>query len=228
MRKRNNEVTDVIFARKKPNPRKLLSFGFTEDAEQYHYEASMAENQFQLEVSIAKDGHISTRLTDTASGEEYVLHLIAGACGTFVGMVKAEYESILQEIADRCFDPDVFQEECTKHVILHVRNTYQDEPEFLWKHFPDNAVFRRKDTGKWYGAILRLPGNKLGFPSSEMIEILDLRIKPEELEGLIDCKTYFPGYHMNKKHWYTICLDGSVPNEEIYARIKESYRLAVK
>ena len=37
-----------------------------------------------------------------------------------------------------------------------------------------------------------------------------------------------PGYHMNKKHWYTILLDDSVPLEEICRRIDRSYLLAVK
>ena len=43
---------------------------------------------------------------------------------------------------------------------------------------------------------------------------------------MIDKKRYFPGWHMNKKHWYTIILDGSVSTEEICSRIDESYRLA--
>ena len=37
-----------------------------------------------------------------------------------------------------------------------------------------------------------------------------------------------PGYHMNKKHWNTICLDGSVPDDELLAMINDSYDLVVK
>ncbi len=33
---------------------------------------------------------------------------------------------------------------------------------------------------------------------------------------------------MNKRHWITICLDGSVPLEEIYQRIEQSYCLAAR
>jgi len=32
-----------------------------------------------------------------------------------------------------------------------------------------------------------------------------------------------PGYHMNKKHWNTVRLDGSVPDKEIYSWIDHSY-----
>jgi predicted DNA-binding protein (MmcQ/YjbR family) len=34
-----------------------------------------------------------------------------------------------------------------------------------------------------------------------------------------------PGYHMNKEHWNTITLDGSVPEEELLSWIDESYTL---
>ena len=34
-----------------------------------------------------------------------------------------------------------------------------------------------------------------------------------------------PGYHMNKKHWNTVFLDGSVPDKEIFAWIDHSYDL---
>jgi predicted DNA-binding protein (MmcQ/YjbR family) len=34
-----------------------------------------------------------------------------------------------------------------------------------------------------------------------------------------------PGYHMNKKHWNTVILDGSVPDKEVFAWIDQSYEL---
>jgi predicted DNA-binding protein (MmcQ/YjbR family) len=34
-----------------------------------------------------------------------------------------------------------------------------------------------------------------------------------------------PGYHMNKKHWNTLLLDGSVPDAEVQRQIEQSWRL---
>jgi predicted DNA-binding protein (MmcQ/YjbR family) len=34
-----------------------------------------------------------------------------------------------------------------------------------------------------------------------------------------------PGYHMNKKHWNTILLDGTVPDKEVFSWIDHSYEL---
>ena len=33
------------------------------------------------------------------------------------------------------------------------------------------------------------------------------------------------GYHMNKKHWNTVLLDGSVPDKEVFSWIDHSYKL---
>ena len=37
-----------------------------------------------------------------------------------------------------------------------------------------------------------------------------------------------PGYHMNKRHWNTVILDGDVPPGEIERMIDSSYALVVK
>jgi predicted DNA-binding protein (MmcQ/YjbR family) len=37
-----------------------------------------------------------------------------------------------------------------------------------------------------------------------------------------------PVHHMNKRHWNTVSFDGSIPDEEIFAMISESYDLVVK
>jgi len=37
-----------------------------------------------------------------------------------------------------------------------------------------------------------------------------------------------PGYHMNKKHWNTIYIDGLVPDKEIFSWVDHSYDLVSK
>lgn len=36
-----------------------------------------------------------------------------------------------------------------------------------------------------------------------------------------------PGYHMSKRHWNTVLVDGSIPLKEIKAMIDNSYQLVV-
>jgi len=37
-----------------------------------------------------------------------------------------------------------------------------------------------------------------------------------------------PGYHLSKKHWNTVTMDGSLPDDEIFEMIDNSYDLVVK
>jgi hypothetical protein len=69
---------------------------------------------------------------------------------------------------------------------------------------------------------------KLGLQTDDMVDIIDLRVNPKEVDSLVDGKKYYSGYHMNKKHWVTICLDGSVPLDAVFCRIDESYVLAAE
>jgi predicted DNA-binding protein (MmcQ/YjbR family) len=36
-----------------------------------------------------------------------------------------------------------------------------------------------------------------------------------------------PGYHMNKKHWITVLMDGSIPDKLVKQWIDDSYQLVV-
>lgn len=222
------DIIHSIFKNKKVNLSKLVPFGFEQQDSCYCYDKIFFGSGFKLTVHITAKGEISAEVIDPAFDEPYTLHLADGAAGSFVGQIKAQYEETLREIAGHCFEPHVFKSKQAEELIAYVRNAYGDELEFLWEKFSGNAVWRRQDTGKWYGVLLTVSKRKLGVASDEMAEVLDLRIQPEALEALINNEAYFPGYHMNKKHWFTILLNGSVPREEICHRIDNSYRLAMK
>lgn len=219
---------DVLLKNQTVRFEQLLPFGFAADGEGYVYSAALVDGQLEMIVTITKEGAVATKVIDPSSGENYVLHHISDATGAFVGAVRTDYASVLMAIIKACFVRDVFKSETARHVIHYVREKYQDELQFLWTKFSDNAVYRRKDNAKWYAVLLIIKRNKLGFNDDGIVDILDLRGQPDTIERLIDGKRYLPGYHMNKKHWFTICLDGSVPVEEIFCRIDESYALTAR
>ena len=214
-----------IFLRKKAVPEKLDAYGFRKIQNHRKYDTDILNGEFRLEITIGKNSVPDTTLTEIATGEEYGLYKTE-AVGTFVGEVRTAVANILKDIADCCYETAVFKAEQSVALIAYVRDKYGDELEYLWDKFPDNAVWRRKDNKKWYGALLTVSRRKLGIPSDEIVEIIDLRIAPEEMEDLIDNARFYPGWHMNKKHWYTIILDGTVSVDEICRKVDESYLLA--
>jgi len=60
-------------------------------------------------------------------------------------------------------------------------------------------------------------------------ERVNLKCDPEEAIILREIfEDVIPGYHMNKMHWNTIILSGSIPDGEIKRMIDRSYCLVVK
>ena len=57
---------------------------------------------------------------------------------------------------------------------------------------------------------------------------VSLKCEPELAEQLRDAyPAIAAGYHLNKQHWNTVTIDGSVPNETLVAMIEDSYDLVV-
>lgn len=82
---------------------------------------------------------------------------------------------------------------------------------------PNAAVFKVR--GKMF-ALLHERG---GVPQ------VNLKCDPHEALMLRDIfAAVLPGYHMNKKHWNTVLLDGSIPRGEVERMIDLSWSLVVK
>lgn len=214
-----------IFSDRRADPEKLRAYGFRETDGAYLYEQPLLSGAFTLRVRVRADG-VDACLIDAATDEPYTLFLVEDAQGSFIGEVRAAYCDALSAVAEACFAKTVFQSGYSQSVIEYARNTYGDELEFLWEKFPKNAIWRRKDNRKWYAALLTISRSKLGAFPDEEIEVLDLRAAPEAIPDMVDGKRVFAGYHMNKKHWITLPLDGTLPAEEICAMLDTSYALA--
>jgi predicted DNA-binding protein (MmcQ/YjbR family) len=64
---------------------------------------------------------------------------------------------------------------------------------------------------------------------SDGVARMNLKCDPAEALFLRDMfDAVLPGYHMNKTHWNTVILDGSIPRGEIERMIDRSYALVVK
>ena len=55
---------------------------------------------------------------------------------------------------------------------------------------------------------------------------VSLKCEPELAEALrVQHAAVRPGYHLNKRHWNTVTLDGSIDDEQIEGMIQDSYDL---
>ena len=219
------EVKDFL-KDKKIDLKRLKKFGFKLKDNSYYYTTSLLKNQFEMCVKINVDNSIFTEIIDVETNEPYILHLLEMKRNGYSEKVYRAYSEVLDKIKKECFEDEIFKTYYTNDIINYVKNKYGDELEFLWEKSPKTAVVRRKSSKKWYAVILTISKRKFNLDSDEAVEIINLHNSQEEIEKLIDNKKYFPAYHMNKKHWCTICLDGTVELKEIYKLIDISYELA--
>lgn len=218
----NNELKN-----RKIDYKKLLDYGFKKEQNKYLYKEKIFNNQFEIIVEVLNHS-MTSKLIDAINKEEYILVDIKDSVGEFVGKVREEYYSIIQDIIDKCTNMNVFKSSEAKEIICYIKNKYQDELEYLWEKFPENAIWRNKQNNKWYGLILTIEENKLGIKGNKKIEIVDLRYPKDDIKNILDNKKIFKGYHMNKNNWITIKLDGSVTLKEIYNLIDISYDISLK
>ena len=57
---------------------------------------------------------------------------------------------------------------------------------------------------------------------------VSLKCEPELAEALRGAHTaVLPGYHLNKRHWNTVFIDGSLSDEALRDMVEDSYDLVV-
>ncbi len=77
--------------------------------------------------------------------------------------------------------------------------------------------------------VFKVHGKIFAITSLEGFESINLKCDPEmavELREKFQAVT--PGYHMNKKHWNSVNMDGSVSDTLILEWTKNSYDLVLK
>jgi predicted DNA-binding protein (MmcQ/YjbR family) len=74
--------------------------------------------------------------------------------------------------------------------------------------------------------VFKVMGKMFALTDLESFESINLKCDPETGVQLREqYPSVLPGYHMNKRHWITVLMDGSVPDRLIRQWIDNSYRL---
>ena len=78
--------------------------------------------------------------------------------------------------------------------------------------------------------VMKVGGKMFALVSENATPLqVSLKCEPAHAQFLRDTfPAVQPGYHLNKEHWNTVTLDGSIPSEGVATMIDESYRLVVR
>ncbi len=112
-----------------------------------------------------------------------------------------------------------------EELFKYIKKKYKAEPEYLWHQYPDYAVFRHADNNKWFALVAPVERNKLaGLEGEEVVDIINVKVDDIFFRDmLIKEEGIVPAYHMNKQHWVTILLDGTVPEQRIHDLLQMSF-----
>ena len=110
----------------------------------------------------------------------------------------------------------------------YIENVYRVTAEFPWLSAPTFAVYRHESNQKWFAVIMEIPKAKLVIDEEGNINVVNLKSDPLLIGSLILDNGIYPAYHMNKNHWITVRLDGSVEKDKIEWLLGLSFELTDK
>lgn len=110
----------------------------------------------------------------------------------------------------------------------YLTEVYSIQGEHPWIQYPSYTVFRHIANKKWFAVIMDIPRKNLGLPGDGEISVVNLKCDTRLIGSFREEPGIFPGWHMNKAHWLSVALDGTVEDEKIRFLVDMSYVLTKK
>lgn len=109
-------------------------------------------------------------------------------------------------------------------VFDFIKKKYKISPEYPWQKYDSNAVFRHTDNNKWFALVMCVQRCKLGLPGDEPVDVINLKVDDMFFRDMIIQENgIMPAYHMNKRHWISVLLDGTVETHRVFDLIHMSF-----
>ena len=112
-----------------------------------------------------------------------------------------------------------------EEIEKYINKKYKTLQEWPWPETPQHTTFKHPDNKKWFGLIMKVPYIKLNIEKEGLCDVINLKNIPELIGSIRKKDGILPAYHMNKEHWISVLLDGTVNFEEICELIDISYEL---
>ena len=114
-------------------------------------------------------------------------------------------------------------------VIDHVENMPGAIYDMPFENDFDTTVLRHERSRKWFGIIMSVKKSKVGQSGDGEVDVLNLKSNPEDSLVLFELyDRIIPAYHMNKTHWISVILDGSLPEGLVKKLVDKSFDMTKK
>ena len=112
-----------------------------------------------------------------------------------------------------------------QELAAYLTDTYGVTGEHLFARYPNFQVFRHTGNRKWFAVLMDIPRKNLGLTGDVQTQVVNLKCDTRLIGSFREEPGIFPGWHMNKAHWLSVALDGSVEDEKIKFLVNMSYEL---
>ncbi len=112
-----------------------------------------------------------------------------------------------------------------KALLAFAKEAWDITPDCPFADDLDTSVLRCPRNRKWFALFMTIGREKLGLMGGGRIEVMNLKCSADTLATLLGSDGFHPAYHMNKSHWMTVLLDGTVPADMLEELLMESYSL---
>ena len=214
-----------IFRSAKIKKDSLEATGFaTSDGATYTMSKAVSGGAFKADIALSLETQtLTVHLFDTATGEKYALFDMQNVHGAFVASLRKEVQTIIDEIRENCFESKDLKDD----YIAWIKTQFGAEPDFPWPDTPDYCVFRCPNK-KWFALVMKIKYKQLGLTGNEEVWVVNMKAEQDAIPTLIDRKSIFPAWHMNKKHWITVLLTAATDFEKLCGLTQKSYELVCK
>ena len=110
----------------------------------------------------------------------------------------------------------------------YIKDTYGVLADYPFEDDNSTAVFRHSSNKKWFALMMTVPKSRFGLSDAGMLDVVNLKCAPDMIDSFWCERGIFPAYHMNKKHWISVSLDGSVDDETVRFLMGVSHTLTDK
>ena len=112
-----------------------------------------------------------------------------------------------------------------QELAAYLTDSYRCTGEQLFARYPSFQVFRHRRNRKWFAVLMDIPKKNLGLEGENEISVVNLKCDTRLIGSFRENPGIFPGWHMNKAHWLTVAMGGTVEGETIRFLVDMSYEL---
>lgn len=109
----------------------------------------------------------------------------------------------------------------------YIEETYGIKADFPFEDDFKTAVYRHRESRKWFALLMQLPKEKFIPSTKEIVWVVNLKCDPLLIGSLLLEEGIHPAYHMNKSHWISVLIN-EIEKEKLCWLLDLSFELTSK